>query len=139
MQILGERMMENIRLSRYTKPTPVQKYSIPIVCYRSPAASWCSFKSDIILLQGYAGRDLMACAQTGSGKTGGFLFPVRTRHITWPEYAFHGHCCCCSQVIAQLVKKHAAPLPDNARSRVRASKHLPVRIDVIVRVAGLIS
>lgn len=48
-------LMENIELSRFTKPTPVQKYSVPIVG---------------------AGRDLMACAQTGSGKTGGFLFPV---------------------------------------------------------------
>lgn len=52
---LDELMVENITLSRFTKPTPVQKYSVPIVAN---------------------GRDLMACAQTGSGKTGGFLFPV---------------------------------------------------------------
>jgi ATP-dependent RNA helicase DDX3X len=48
-------LVENVTLSRFIKPTPVQKYSVPIVA---------------------AGRDLMACAQTGSGKTGGFLFPV---------------------------------------------------------------
>lgn len=41
---MGEIVMGNIGLSRYTRPTPVQKYAIPIV------------KSK---------RDLMACAQTG--------------------------------------------------------------------------
>ena len=54
-EVLGERLFKNIKLAHFTKPTPVQKYSVPI---------------------GFVGRDMMACAQTGSGKTGGFLFPT---------------------------------------------------------------
>lgn len=41
---MGEIIMGNINLTRYTRPTPVQKYAIPII---------------------KAKRDLMACAQTG--------------------------------------------------------------------------
>ncbi len=45
---LYETVLENVRKARYDRPTPVQKYGIPVIAN---------------------GRDLMACAQTGSGKT----------------------------------------------------------------------
>lgn len=40
----NEIIANNITLAKYTKPTPVQKYAMPIISAR---------------------RDLMACAQTG--------------------------------------------------------------------------
>lgn len=43
-----EQCSANIKKAKFTKPTPIQKYAIPIAL---------------------KGRDLMACAQTGSGKT----------------------------------------------------------------------
>ena len=48
-------LMDNIKRAQYVHPTPVQKYALPIIL---------------------AKRDLMACAQTGSGKTAAFLIPI---------------------------------------------------------------
>ena len=47
-----EVLKENVRRTHYDKPTPIQKWAIPVIL---------------------RGRDLMGCAQTGSGKTVSWL------------------------------------------------------------------
>lgn len=58
---LDDCLTANVKLARYERPTPIQKYAIPTAL---------------------AQRDLMACAQTGSGKTAAFLLPTLQRVIT---------------------------------------------------------
>ncbi|ESQ44232.1 hypothetical protein EUTSA_v10005841mg [Eutrema salsugineum] len=66
---LGEALNLNIRRCKYVRPTPVQRHAIPILLGE---------------------RDLMACAQTGSGKTAAFCFPIisgimRDQHVQRPR------------------------------------------------------
>jgi ATP-dependent RNA helicase RhlE len=57
-------LLKGIRELGFARPTPIQEEAIP------PAL---------------AGRDLLACAQTGSGKTAAFLLPILHRLIDRPR------------------------------------------------------
>lgn len=64
---LDERLMEGLFSMGYNNPTPVQEQAIPVIL---------------------DGRDLIACAQTGTGKTAAYILPVlnkilhaETRHL----------------------------------------------------------
>ncbi|XP_026819449.1 ATP-dependent RNA helicase vasa-like [Rhopalosiphum maidis] len=60
---IPEILLRNIKKKKFTRPTPIQKYSIPIIL---------------------SGRDLMATAQTGSGKTIAFVIPIIQKLIMDP-------------------------------------------------------
>ncbi len=62
-----DRIMEGLFSMGYSKPTPIQEEAIPVIL---------------------AGKDLVACAQTGTGKTAAYILPVlnkiihaETRHL----------------------------------------------------------
>ncbi|KAE9524259.1 hypothetical protein AGLY_015298, partial [Aphis glycines] len=61
---IPEKLMENIKMCKFVKPTPIQKYSIPIIL---------------------SGKDLMATAQTGSGKTVAYVLPIIIKLLMDPK------------------------------------------------------
>ena len=81
----------------YTEATPIQTQAIPVVL---------------------AGRDLMGCAQTGTGKTAGFTLPI-----------------------LQRLSQHANTSTSPARHPVRAliltpTRELAVQVEESVRLYG---
>ena len=61
---LSEALVRAVADLGYTQPTPIQQQAIPAVL---------------------AGGDLMAGAQTGTGKTAGFVLPILQRLSTAPS------------------------------------------------------
>ena len=61
---LHPQILKGIREMGFTRPTPIQSSAIPVI------------------LQG---KDLIACAQTGTGKTAAFLLPIMNRLLQEPR------------------------------------------------------
>src|ERR1044072_3694851 len=61
-------ILDALEAEGYTTPTPIQQESIPIVL---------------------AGKDLLGCAQTGTGKTASFAVPVLQLMSAFPEERGH--------------------------------------------------
>ncbi|TPX72501.1 hypothetical protein CcCBS67573_g05829 [Chytriomyces confervae] len=98
--LLHPLLRSNIRIARYDKPTPIQRHSIAIV---------------------NAGRDLIACAQTGSGKTAAFLFPIISKNfydgpseIHAPEYEDQVHVSFPTTLILAPTRELAIQIHDEA-------------------------
>jgi ATP-dependent RNA helicase RhlE len=59
-----EKLLEGLYSMGYSKPTPIQAEAIPLI---------------------QTNRDLIACAQTGTGKTAAFLLPIINKIISLPD------------------------------------------------------
>ncbi|KAL2727906.1 ATP-dependent RNA helicase vasa [Vespula maculifrons] len=81
---LRKYILSNIQKSKYTKPTPVQKYALPIIM---------------------SGRDMMACAQTGSGKTAAFVVPIVNTLLESPRENFSSSTCAPQVIIVSPTRE----------------------------------
>ena len=59
-----EKLLEGLYSMGYSKPTPIQAQAIPLI---------------------QTNKDLIACAQTGTGKTAAFLLPIINKIIRLPD------------------------------------------------------
>lgn len=85
----------------YKKPTPVQRAAIPIIM---------------------EGRDLMACAQTGSGKTAAFLLPIINTLLTECDSEMFGTKCCPQVIILSPTRELAIQIFEECRKFTRSSR-----------------
>ncbi|MEW9897859.1 DEAD/DEAH box helicase [Chitinivorax sp. PXF-14] len=103
---LSEEILRAVTDEGYTEPTPIQKEAIPVVL---------------------SGRDILAAAQTGTGKTAGFTLPILRRlqagANTSPSPARHP--------LRALILTPTRELADQVADSVRTyGKHLPLRSTV---------
>lgn len=104
------RLLQNVKASGYEEPTPIQRATIPLVL---------------------AGRDVLGCAQTGTGKTAAFALPMLQRLAENPPAPD------APRVIRALIltptRELAQQIYDNF---VQYGQRLPVRCAVIFGGVG---
>ena len=107
---LNEAILRAVKEEGYTTPTPIQKQAIPIVL---------------------EGRDILAGAQTGTGKTAGFTLPLLQRlGETTPDSR--------KKRVRALILTPTRELAAQVHESVRTyGKHLPFRSTVIYGGVGI--
>ena len=100
-------LAENIARCGYKNPTPVQKYGIPVTL---------------------AGNDLLACAQTGSGKTAAFLIPVMQHILLHGVSPAQDRMSCPIAIVLAPIRELALQIYEEARK-------LAFRTDIFLDVA----
>src|SRR6266545_8415022 len=94
-------LLQAIREMRYDEPTPIQAQAIPVVL---------------------AGRDLIATAQTGTGKTAAFLLPILHQLHDLPRGATRALVITPTRELAQQIDDVCVGL----------AYHTPVRVGILV-------
>src|SRR5690349_19341441 len=103
---LHPHLLQATREMRYAEPTPVQAQAIPAVL---------------------AGRDLIATAQTGTGKTAAFLLPILHRLLALPRGTTRALVVTPTRELAQQIDDVCLGL----------AYHTPVRVGLLVGGAAM--
>jgi len=98
---LHDTLLSNIKAANFVKPTPIQQYGIPYAI---------------------EGNDIMASAQTGSGKTAAFLLPVLNSLIQDLPYAKDRYTSVPSCLILAPTRELAQQITKDANTFSRGSR-----------------
>src|SRR5690554_7597034 len=107
---LAEPLLRAISEAGYTQPTPIQAKAIPVVL---------------------EGRDLLAAAQTGTGKTAGFTLPLLHLMHQNPAQRKPGRPRC---LILTPTRELAAQVEESVQTY---SKHIPLKSMVMFGGVGM--
>jgi ATP-dependent RNA helicase RhlE len=97
---LAEPLLRALDAAGYSTPTPIQQQGIPAVL---------------------TGRDLLAAAQTGTGKTASFALPILQQQMAKPQRARNGRP---RVLILAPTRELAAQVEESVR---QYAEHIPVR------------
>src|SRR5882672_385645 len=103
---LHKELVQATREMRYAEPTPIQAEAIPAIL---------------------AGRDLIATAQTGTGKTAAFLLPILHELLKTPQRATRALVLSPTRELAQQIEVVCLGL----------AYHVPLRVGLVVGGAAM--